>query len=129
MRCQIETVAKGNAFEMGVAQGQAVREKIHEARAILSRLYAFRSLQPRWMPYFLYRTVAEFRSARMLDDPLMKDFHDAHDRMAGISRGANIPLRLLSLLQVLEPMLSDVSRCSATHAIGGCSAVAVRGTR
>ena len=43
---KIEVIAKGDAFEMGVAQGEHVGEKIRSAPNVLAQLYGFRALQP-----------------------------------------------------------------------------------
>src|SRR5207247_8681990 len=49
--------------------------------------------------------------------------------MKGINDQSQISMGLLYLLHALEPMLSDVSRCSVVPAFAACSAVAVRGRR
>jgi len=126
---RVEVVAKGDPFEMGMAQGTALKEKIQSSTEILKRLEAFRIMQPRWMPYTLYRRVCEQRAQSLLETPLKRDFPDADLRMQGISEGAGVEHRLLHLLHALEPMLSDVSRCTVVPAFGACSAVAVRGQR
>ena len=112
-----------------MAQGVALREKVHGAPAILAGLYGFRALQPSWLPYVAYRRIAEGRAMSLLEPALKRDSPEAWLHMSGIAQGAQVTLRLLCLLHALEPMLSDVCRCSATPALGACSAVAVRGTR
>jgi hypothetical protein len=66
---------------------------------------------------------------RFLEEPLKRDFPDAHRRMSGISAGSKVSMRMLHLLHALEPMMSDLKRCAAAPVLGGCSAVAVRGKR
>src|SRR5205085_10989970 len=85
--------------------------------------------QPAWMPYGLYRRVCERRATRFLEDPLKRDFPDALSRMKGISEQSGVSMSMFFLIHALEPMLSDVSRCSVVPAFGACSAVAVRGRR
>jgi Acyl-coenzyme A:6-aminopenicillanic acid acyl-transferase len=126
---KIEVMAKGDAFEMGVAQGEHVGEKIRSAPNVLAQLYGFRALQPAWMPYPLYRRVSESRATRLLEKSLQRDFLDAYARIKGISAGSKTSVRLLHLLHALEPMLSDVHGCSVVPDFAGCSAVAVRGRR
>src|SRR6185503_3075653 len=125
----MSVVVQGDSQERGIAQGIALREKIHSAPAILASLYGFRALQPSWLPYAAYRRMAEGRAMSLLAEPLKRDFPEAWLRLSGIALGAQVPVRLLCLLHALEPMLSDVCRCSATAALGACSAVAVRRSR
>ena len=127
--CELEFIAKGDPMEMGIAQGEALREKIRLSPGLLADLHGFRIMQPYWMPYPLYRRVSESRATRFLEGSLKRDFRDAYLRMRGISEGSQTSMRLLHLLHALEPMLSDVSRCTVVPASGGCSAVAVRGRR
>jgi hypothetical protein len=129
MTPRIEVIVQGDPMEMGLAQGACLREKIQSSTGVLDQLEAFRILQPAWMPYRLYRRIAEGRAQRFLEPALLRDFPDAHLRMKGIAAGAGVTLRLLQLLHALEPMLSDVTRCANPPALGGCSAVAVRGRR
>lgn len=129
MTPRIEVIAQGDLMEMGLAQGAGLREKIQSSIGVLDQLEAFRTVQPAWMPYSLYRRIAEERARRFLEPALRRDFPEVHVRMKGVAEGAGVTLRLLQLLHALEPMLSDVTRCANPPALGGCSAVAVRGKR
>ena len=126
---KIEVIAKGDPLEMGFAQGETLRDKIRMAPDVLRNLYGFRMLQPPWMPYALYRRISENRATRFLQDPLTRDFPEAHLRMKGIGEGSQTSMSLLHLLHAMEPMLSDVSRCTVVPAFAACSAVAIRGRR
>ena len=112
MHVGIEVVAEGRPLEMGSAQGAGLRQKIRSSPDVLAQLYGFRMLQPPWMPYALYRWISESRATRFLENPLKRDFPEAHLRMKGISEQSEISMGLLYLLHALEPMLSDVSRCA-----------------
>src|SRR5438874_10642465 len=127
--CRVEVIAKGDCMEMGLAQGDSLRKKIQSSPGVLASLYGFRILQPSWMPYSVYRRVSESRAHGLLEGSLKRDFPDAHRRMMGIGAGSGASMRLIHLLHALEPMLSDVSRCTVVPAFGACSAVAVRGRR
>ena len=129
MNVGIDCVTEGSPFEMGSAQGESLRQKIHSSPDVLAQLYGFRMLQPPWMPYALYRWISENRATRFLEDSLKRDFPEAHLRMKGISEQSQIRMGLLYLLHALEPMLCDVSRCAIVPAFAACSAVAVRGRR
>ena len=123
---RIESVCQGDALAMGVAQGQALRTKIHAAREELTRLEAFRQRQPWWLPYPLYRWVVE-RKARRLIGGWDTAAPEMLQRLRGIASGAGLSESSLALFNVLEAVLGNVTRSTACPA--ACSAVAVRGRR
>ena len=127
--CSVECVATGDPFEMGLAQGERLREKIRLSFSILKRLESFRIAQPLWMPFSIFRRLSELRANHFLNGPLHRNFPKALQRMNGIAAGSQMTLRLLLLLHAMEPMLSDVRNKSAVPGLGACSAIAIRGKR
>jgi len=127
--CQIEVLAEGDPMDMGLQQGARLRNKIKSTAQVIEQLYGFRTLQPAWMPYSLYRRIAERKARRFLEAPLKRDFADGYQRLTGISKGSGVSLNMLHLIHALEPMLADIRRCTVVPAFGACSAVAVRGRR
>ncbi len=123
----VEVVCQGSPKEMGLAQGAGVQNKIHAARQTLTKLEAFRLQQPRWLPYGVYRWLAEQKAWRFLDGPLCRDYPAMIQRLAGLAEGAGVRLKSIYLFNALEPLLSSVGGCTACP--GACSAVAVRGRR
>jgi hypothetical protein len=112
---------------MGQAQGSALRAQLHALRSDLSRLEAFRLLQPRWLPYPAYRWFAEQKAARYLNRALADDGGEFSERLNGIASGAGIGMKAIALFNAMEPLLSSVGGCTACP--GACSAIAVRGAR
>jgi hypothetical protein len=94
----LEFVAKGDPMDMGVTQGEALREKIRLSPGVLAQLHGFRAMQPKWLPYPLYRRVSESRATRFLEGSLKRDFHDAYLRMRGISEGSQTSMRIVHYL-------------------------------
>ncbi|MCA9065567.1 MAG: hypothetical protein KDA96_21010 [Planctomycetaceae bacterium] len=123
----IDCICTGDAREMGIAQGAAMRDKISQARQVLSSLEAFRLRQPSWMPYSLYRRLAEHKSQQFLTKALPEDFSAAAQRLQGIAQGSQLPYRTICLFNALEPLLSSIA--DSTACPGACSAVAVTGRR
>ena len=123
----LDFVCQGHPKEMGMAQGAGVREKIHAARRSLADLEAFRLQQPRFLPYSLYRWLAEQKAARFLAGPLQRDFPAMGQRLGGIADASGLGLNTIYLFNVFEPLLSSVGGCTACP--GACSAVAIRGGR
>jgi hypothetical protein len=123
----IEAICQGSPREMGFAQGKAARQKIHAACQALADMEAFRLQQPRWLPYRVYRWLAEQKAARFLAAPLAHDYPLLKERLAGIAAGADVSIPRIMLFNALEPILSSVGGCTASP--GACSAVAIRGGR
>jgi hypothetical protein len=113
--------------EMGQQQGVALRAKILSLRDDLARLEPFRLRQPAWLPYGLYRWLAERLAARHLARALPGNDPAMNDRLAGIAEGARVDRGAICLFNALEPLLSTVGGCIAYG--HGCSAVAVRRDR
>jgi len=122
----VEVICQGDPREMGFAQGAGAKRKIHGTRGALAELEAFRLQQPWWLPYRIYRRLAEQRAVTFLAG-LQHEYPAMSQRLEGIAAGAGLSLKALYLLNALEPMLSSVGGCTACP--GACSAVAVRGSR
>lgn len=123
----VEVLCDGAPRDMGLAQGASAQSKIRGALLALADLEAFRLRQPRWLPYGIYRWLAERKAAQFLSGPLARDYPGIRDRLIGIAEGSGVPLQGIMLLNALEPVLSSVGGCTACP--GACSAVAVRGRR
>ncbi len=123
----VEAVCTGTSSDMGMAQGLALRDRIHAARSLLYQLESFRLRQPWWLPYPVYRWLAGRKAARMLGRPLARLFPETSLRLEGIAAGAGVGLETIYLYNAMEPLLSSVGGCTACP--GACSAVAVRGRR
>src|SRR5262245_30621943 len=89
----VEVICEGAPHEMGLAQGVSAKNKIQGARLALANLEAFRLQQPWWLPYSIYRWLAEGKAARFLAAPLARDHPGIKDRLAGIAEGSGTSLR------------------------------------
>ena len=123
----VEVVCSGTPFEMGLAQGSALKTKIHAARDVLAKLEAFRLKQPWWLPFSCYLWLSERRATRFLELPVNRDYPEMKDRLLGIAQGAGVSPGRIHLFNALEPLLSSIG--GSTTCPGACSAVAVRGSR
>src|SRR3569623_1073147 len=116
----INAVCQGGDYEMGFAQGRAVKNEIQQARTnVVDNLEAFRLQQPFWLPYKLYRLTAEYKAQRYLKHALQHDYPPFAERLAGIANGAGMPLRIICLFNAIDPMLSSEGGCAACP--GACS--------
>jgi len=127
---QLDVICSGSPYEMGLAQGRAMREKIHYARQQLRQLEAFRMEQPRWMPFRMFVPVAEHKVASMLRPAVMAAFPEMHQRIEGIAAGAGVTANTIYFFNGLEALMASVEgRIRIPALSAACSAIAVRGLR
>jgi isopenicillin-N N-acyltransferase-like protein len=126
---QIDVVCEGRLRDMGLAQGAALREPIRAARQRLFDLEAFILKKPRWLPCGIFRSLAERKSRQYLAGALRQHAPEVLEQLAGLAEGAGVPLRAICLMNVLEAVLSSAQEAALPVPAGGCSAVAVRGSR
>lgn len=118
----------GDPFEMGVAQGRALREKIHSAFDTVARLEAVRLMKPWGLPFGWFLRIAEAKAAKFLKRAFAAVSVNAADRLRGIAAGAEVPFRKLALCSALEAVLSDLRPTTVVATNHGCSAVAATGS-
>lgn len=126
----------GSPWELGHAQGKALADAIRGARRDLSKMEIFRLAQPWWLPYGVYRRLAEQRARKLLERPLRREHPRGAERLSGIAAGSGLRLDTVILLNAFESFMSAArDRCtmpaggSPVPAPGACSAVALRGSR
>lgn len=124
-RVTLDAICAGTPRQMGLAQGTALREKIHSAMAILPEMEAFQLLRPRWLPMRFYRRLAEAKAQRYLRQAFRNDDGSIADQLAGIADGAGVSRRGIGLLNVLETVLSDLRSSTDISMTAVCSAMAV----
>ncbi len=129
VRPRVECVCTGEPKEMGLAQGQGLCRKITGQWQSLRELEAFRLEQPWWLPYPLFRKLAERKTAKALVPALERSDADILARMKGISQGSGVPLESLCLMNAMEAYLCSVQGRTTPASPGACSAVAVRRAR
>jgi hypothetical protein len=124
----LDVICEGGAYEMGCAQGAAVRGKILHVLGALRDLEVFQLARPRWMPFDAFRRLAEHKIGGLWKD-LRRDSPDAADRLDGLAAGSGVPRRSVWLLNALEPLVARVEDKTVVPPLAACSAVAVRGAR
>lgn len=125
----IECRSSGGPYDMGLAQGTALRQKILGARASLRQLEALRSGQPWWLPYPAFLMLAERKAEKSLVPALRQANPAMLARLEGMAEGAGVPLGSLCLLNAMEAFMSSVAAKTAEAPLGACSSLAVRGRR
>ena len=125
----VEAVCTGSPRQLGIAQGQLLKAKIHQAvDGSLSKVLDL--MKPWWMPGFLFTWLAKNKARGTFGKTLRNDFPDFNARIEGIAEGASLSLGTAYLVNALETSLSLLASDTAIlPAPGACSAVAVRGRR
>tara|TARA_B110000495_G_C22991484_1_gene583902 strand:+ start:356 stop:1510 length:1155 start_codon:yes stop_codon:yes gene_type:complete len=125
-----EVACSGDAREMGRQQGEAMRENIHAAIAVIGELEAFQLMKPKLIPMFGFRALAERKAGKFMRKAFSVSPPDFERRFAGICEGAGMPAAKLALCCLLEAVMSDLTCNSREIPNGlqaGCSAIAVTG--
>lgn len=122
-------ICRGTPEQLGICQGEALADLVRRSPTILDQLEPFRLSAPRFLPYPVFRWLARRKAAAIWRRTLNHLVPDAAARIDGIARGAGAPRDTLQLLNLMEPVLSDLRDIADTGPIGGCSAIAIRGRR
>ncbi len=123
-------VCTGSPEEIGRCQGDQLADKVRASQTMLDQLEAFRLAKPFGLPFFLYRWLARRKAGSVWRGPLGARTPAMAARIRGIADGASARHDELQLLNLMEPILSDLRDFLRTGPPGaGCSAVAVRGSR
>jgi predicted choloylglycine hydrolase len=114
---------------MGLAQGEAARRRVGEAKRILQRLEVFRLRQPWWLPFAAFRRLAERKAAAMLIRSLREHDPAMLERIRGLAKGSRQSLRAVCLFNAMESLVSSVQQNTVTPGMCACSTLGVRGAR
>lgn len=115
----------GAPYEMGVAQGDRLRDNIQEAVQKIERMEAVRMMKPAWLPLGLFVQFGGRRAVRFLSQAFDNVSVAAAERLRGIADGAGVPYRSLAFCNSLEAALSDLTASTFVPPDAACSAVAV----
>ena len=122
-------VCSGDAYEMGVAQGAALRREMIALREAYAQFETVQLLKPWWLPFPLFLRLAEYKARSFLKAPLLQGFSDMDLRLRGLADGAGVRRETIYLMNFAEVMLASTEECTTIPPLGGCSAVALRGRR
>lgn len=119
----------GTPEMMGYQQGIALAEKIHGAFGVLHDIEEFALRCPWYLPFPLFRWIASRRAEKEMAQAVRKQSPSLYDRLLGLAKGARISPASLWLLQAMEAVLASMEGVRVPTPLGGCSAVAIRGSR
>ena len=125
MTPQDPVVCSGEPEEVGRCQGEGLGELVRRSPSILRELEAFRLARPWCLPFFAFLWLARRKAAAEWRNKLAEREPAMAARVLGIAQGSDVREDEVQLLNIVEPILSDLRQTSAP--LGGCSSVAIRG--
>jgi predicted choloylglycine hydrolase len=92
----------GTHFEIGIQQGQAMRELIHKALKQIPNLESVKAMKPPLLPTSLFIALAKRRAVKLLRNDIFEYYPKQAQRLKGIAEGASIDMSALLFLQSIE---------------------------
>jgi len=114
---KLETFS-GSHYEIGVQQGRALGELIHEGLRRVPDFEALKFMKPRLLPTFLFLRLAKRRAAKLLKDDIFRHYPKQAERLRGIGEGADVDMSTLLFLQSMELLIGR-----PTFILQGCTTV------
>ena len=120
----------GQPVEHGLAIGSSLQDRIAKAQSSIANFETFRAHRPWWMPFTVYRMLAERRARQSLEPNVATAFPAMVDRIRGIAEGAKTSVDFLYLFQAMESVSAPASAIKQpSPSLAGCTAVAATASR
>lgn len=125
---KLDVKSSGKPLEHGVAIGSALHSRISLAQESIAEYDTFRAYCPWWMPFSVYRMLAERHARQLLEPGVAAAFPEMAERIRGIAEGAKTSINFLYLFHAMESV-SAPREAVTQPALAGCTAVAATGSR
>jgi len=109
----------GSHHEVGVQQGRAGREEIHEALERIPNYEFVKFMKPRLLPTSLFTALAKRRAEKLLKNDVFEYYPKQAQRLSGIAEGAETDLSSIFFLQGMELLIGKPS-----YRVDACSTIA-----
>jgi predicted choloylglycine hydrolase len=96
----------GTHYEIGVQQGQAVRELLHNVLEQIPNLEAVKLVKPSLLPTSLFLALAKRRGSKLLKRDIFRYYPKQVQRLRGIAKGTGINLPTVLFMQSTELLLA-----------------------
>jgi predicted choloylglycine hydrolase len=111
----------GTHYEIGVQQGKAVRELLHQTIEQIPNFEEVKRMKPRLMPTSLFMQLARRRATKTLENDIFQNFPEQAERLKGIAEGAEIDVSWVFFSQSMELLVtfgSAIIRVPACTSLG-----------
>jgi len=112
----------GTHYEIGVEQGRATRDLLHQGIGMMPGFMERRRAKPGWMPMSLFLSLARRRAGKTLKEDMKRYYPRQMERLEGIAEGAGIDMSWVFLFQALELM---VTYAPSTVQVPACTSIGV----
>jgi len=102
-------VFSGTHHEIGVQQGKASREQIHELLEKTPNFDFVKLMKPRLLPASLFVMIAKRRAGKLLTNDIFKYYPRQAQRMSGIAEGAETDMSHILFMQAMELLIGKPS--------------------
>lgn len=129
-RPMLDVRCAGQPREDGLAIGSTLHDRIAEAKSSIAKFETFRAQRPWWMPFTMYRILAERRARHAIEPNVAAAFPTMVDRIRGIAEGAKTSVDFLYLFHAMESVSAPAGAIAApAPSLAGCTAVAATAAR
>jgi len=109
----------GSDYELGMQQGQMLRDQIRALLQDIRTLDAVKAMKPRLMPASVFLAMAKRRAGKLLGESIFRYYPRQGRRVRGIAEGAGVDLSSVLFLQSLELLIGRPSfRIQACTSLG-----------
>jgi len=99
----------GSHYDIGVQQGRAVRESVHEVLDRMHNLETIKLMKPKFVPTSLFLALAKRRAAKLLRNDIFEYYPKQAERLKGCAEGAGIDMNTLLFMLSLELLVGRPS--------------------
>ena len=96
----------GSHYEIGLQQGKYIKNMMKKALKNISKFEFVKYLKPNFLPYSLFLFYAKNKAYNQIWKDIEKFYPKQSKRLIGISKGSNIDLKTILLIQASEMLLT-----------------------
>ena len=96
----------GSHYEIGIQQGKATRELLHQALKQVPNFIEMKIMKPRLIPMPLFLLLAKRRATKTLENDIFQCYPKQAERLKGIAEGAGIDMPWMFLAQSMELLVN-----------------------
>jgi len=117
----------GSHHEIGVQQGQAVRELLQKTLGQIQNFEALRQVKPKLLPASLFLALAKRRADKLFRNDTFEHYPKQAQRLRGIAEGAGVGISTILFLRSLELLIGQKSESS--YHLQACTSLGFRPKR
>ena len=117
----------GSHYEIGVQQGQAVRELLQKTLRQIQNFEALKQMKSKLLPTPLFLALAKRRADKLFRKDIFDHYPKQAQRLRGLADGAEVSISTILLMQSLELLIGQKSESS--YHLQACTSLGFRPKR